>query len=140
MVARRVVRRRHVDRAARPRDRRPRHACRAALLHRRRAGGSGAVMAAQPPPRQLLLGRKVEVRVAVPLKDYVKVGSLVLTVTDLRVQFKIKKTTKKEPNTAEITITNLNPEHRAQLQTQGGKFILLAGYESTGVEQLFVGD
>lgn len=89
---------------------------------------------------QQLFNRQVECRFAVPVKDYQTQGQLVLTVTDLRVQFKVHKTSKKEPNKAEIVVTNLNKAHRALLQQQGGKFILLAGYQSTGVEQLFVGD
>lgn len=94
---------------------------------------------AAPAPK-LLFKRLVDVRVAVPVKDYAKVGSLVIEVTELRVSFKVKKTTGKEPNKAEVVITNLNADRRAQLQQQGGKFILLAGYEGPGVEQLFVGD
>ncbi len=94
----------------------------------------------QSSTRQALFKRLVTVRVAVPVKGYAQIGQLVIEVTDLRVQFKVKKTTKKEPNTAEVVITNLNADRRAQLQQAGGKFILLAGYESTGVEQLFVGD
>lgn len=97
-------------------------------------------MAQQSPPRQTLFKRVVNVRVAVPVKGYAQTGSLVLEVSALRVQFKVKKTTKKEPNTCEVVISNLNADHRALLQQQGGKFILLAGYESTGAEQLFIGD
>lgn len=57
-----------------------------------------------------------------------------------RVSFKITKTLKKEPNTSEIIITNLNPQHRANIQKKGVKIGFEAGYKETGVKQYFSGD
>lgn len=62
-----------------------------------------------------------------------------LQVSGLRVQFKIKKTLKKDPNTAEIIITNLNEDSRAQMKKKGARVILLAGYGNV-LQQVFQGD
>lgn len=61
-----------------------------------------------------------------------------LLIEGLRVQFKIKKTSRKEPNTAEVTIFNLSEQSRAGLK-RGAKLIVEAGY-STSISQLFSGD
>lgn len=61
-------------------------------------------------------------------------------VAGLRVSFKISKTLKKEPNTAEIVVTNLNPQHRANLQQKGVRLQLEAGYKQTGVVRYWAGD
>ncbi len=58
----------------------------------------------------------------------------------LRVQFKITKTDQKEPNTSEITVTNLSPTSRGRLQVKGVKVSLEAGYIGTGLTRLFYGD
>ncbi len=58
----------------------------------------------------------------------------------LRLQFKVTRTLKKEPNTSEITITNLNNDSRSALQKKGSKVMLEAGYRGTGVSRYFVGD
>lgn len=88
----------------------------------------------------LLFNRKVKVTIASPVKeDFKSISVDVLEVEDLRVQFKVDKTTGKEPNTAEVIISNLCSERRANIQKAGGKFILQAGYDS-GVGQLFIGD
>lgn len=60
-------------------------------------------------------------------------------VTDLRVQFSIKKTTDKEPNSADIRVFNLAKTTRAKLQGRGVPVILSAGY---GTQQgvIFSGD
>lgn len=58
----------------------------------------------------------------------------------LRVQFKINKSTQKEPNNSEITVTNLSPTNRGKLQVKGVKVILEAGYIDTGLTRLFYGD
>lgn len=92
-----------------------------------------------PPLEEALFGRRVSVLISSPVREFAKVGDLVVEVTDLRVQFKVSKSLGKEPNTAEIVITNLSRDRRAQLQQAGGKFILQAGYDIV-VEQLFVGD
>lgn len=89
----------------------------------------------------LLFKRLVRVTIATKVaEDYQSVTSDVVEVEDLRVAFKVVKTGKKEPNTAEVTISNLSPTRRASLQQKGVKFILQAGYEGTGIAQIFVGD
>lgn len=62
------------------------------------------------------------------------------TAPGLRVAFKIAKTDKKEPNTSEITVTNLAPSTRGRLQAKGVKVLLEAGYAGTGLSRLFFGD
>lgn len=62
-----------------------------------------------------------------------------LLIEDLRIQFKVKKTLKKEPNECQLTIYNLSPSSRAGLQTKGIKLILEAGYTNT-VAQIFSGN
>jgi hypothetical protein len=76
---------------------------------------------------QLLFDRRV--RVAVES----------LLITDLRVSFKVKKTSKKEPNTAEISISNLSEKSRAALQKKSVKVILEAGYVDS-IAQIFSGN
>lgn len=60
-------------------------------------------------------------------------------MTDLRVQYKVKKTSRKEPNSAEITITNLSQQTRAAMKAKGARVVLQAGYVGT-VSQIFAGD
>lgn len=57
----------------------------------------------------------------------------------LRVVFKIVKTDKKDPNTSEVTVYNLNPSSRAELQQKGTRVQLSAGYTDTGLSRIFVG-
>jgi hypothetical protein len=56
----------------------------------------------------------------------------------LRVQFKVVKSLKRDPNTATVTITNLNGDNRAALQEKGIPTILEAGYVDN-VSQIFAG-
>lgn len=56
-----------------------------------------------------------------------------------RVQFKVEKTLTKEPNTSSVTITNLAPQTRQQLQSKGVRVLIEAGYKD-GVERIFSGD
>lgn len=61
---------------------------------------------------------------------------------ELRIKGKVGKTYKPEPNTCEIQIYNLTPEHRAQLsRVKNPQVKLAAGYGdgSDGVMQLFYG-
>jgi hypothetical protein len=68
---------------------------------------------------------------------------------DLDFDFKIEKSAKPEPNTCELTVYNLNPEHQAQLEQlkpkekkQAAKGIgcrIEAGYLS-GTSQIWLGD
>jgi hypothetical protein len=60
-------------------------------------------------------------------------------ITDLRIQFKVKKTLKKEPNTCDIAVANLNESSRAQLQKKRFRIVLEAGYLDS-IAQLFAGD
>lgn len=88
--------------------------------------------------------------IATPSASFGTAGSLsnaiVITGTDddsvpgLRLVGKVTKTSQKEPNTAELTVYNLAPQTRAQMQTKGVRVILEAGYVSTGLTQLFLGD
>ncbi len=61
-------------------------------------------------------------------------------VAGMRLKFRITKTDKKEPNTSEITVTNLSPDRRKSLQKKGVKVMLEAGYRDTGVAKIFTGD
>jgi hypothetical protein len=60
-------------------------------------------------------------------------------IEGLRVQFKVKKTTTKEPNCAEVSISNLSETSRASLQSKGVRVILEAGYVGN-LAQIFSGD
>lgn len=61
-------------------------------------------------------------------------------ITDLRVQFKIKRSLTKSPDQSDITITNLSETTRHDLETRPLQVQLEAGYVSTGPRLLFVGD
>ena len=56
-----------------------------------------------------------------------------------RIQFKIEKNLGKEPNKAEITITNLAPTTRSQIEKQPLLVILQVGYAGQ-LTQIFTGD
>jgi len=86
-----------------------------------------------------LLGRKVRVLVARPVGFSKFDGNNAVSIEDLRVEFKVTKTLDKTPNTSEVTITNLNENHRRGFERKGLKFLLEAGYES-GVQRIFIGD
>lgn len=58
----------------------------------------------------------------------------------LRITFKIRKTSQKEPNTFEIVIYNLAPVTRANLQKKGVRVLLEAGYVGTGLLRICLGD
>jgi hypothetical protein len=80
-----------------------------------------------PNTGALLYARKVRVIVDTQL------------IENLRVQFKVKRTLKKEPNTAEISISNLNENNRALFQQQHQKVILEAGYQNS-IARIFSGN
>lgn len=62
-----------------------------------------------------------------------------LEVRDLRVTFRVEKNLSKEPNTLELTITNLSRTTRAQMQKKVAKVIVSAGY--AGFQRaIFAGD
>lgn len=56
----------------------------------------------------------------------------------LRVQFKVTRSLKREPNTANVSIYNLNPDNRAALQNKGIATIIEAGY-ADNISQIFSG-
>jgi hypothetical protein len=60
-------------------------------------------------------------------------------VTGLRVQFKVQKSLVPEPNTVDVSITNLAADTRAAMQAKGTKLLLEAGYLDA-TEVLFYGD
>src|SRR6187402_756223 len=68
--------------------------------------------------------------------------------SDLDCNFKVEKTLKPAPNNLELTIYNLNPEHRGQLEqmtpkgkqpTRGIACEIVAGYKA-GTSQIWLGD
>jgi len=60
----------------------------------------------------------------------------------LAVEFSVKKSLRREPNEAEITLWNLSREHRAALAAMeaDADTVLRVGYHDTGLEQIFSGD
>lgn len=60
----------------------------------------------------------------------------------LAVEFSVRKSLRREPNEAEITIFNLSPENRAAIAAMeaDAATILKVGYQDTGLEQIFSGD
>lgn len=97
-----------------------------------------------------LFNRRARLTIAVPVAtpgDYTHTTANVLTIEGgdgpnpgHRIQFKIKKSTAKEPNISELTVTNLSESTRKSLQTKHIKLALDVGYEQTGLVRLFVGD
>lgn len=86
-----------------------------------------------------LFERKCSLLVGKPPTNYVELLPGALEITDLRMQFRVEKTLSKEPNTCEVTVTNLSEKSRAQIQGKGLKVILQAGYPGT-IAQIFAGD
>lgn len=69
----------------------------------------------------------------------IRVGSLELTRID--VTFSVTRTLKPEPNTAELGIYNLNPDHRSQVESQVSVPVIIeAGYVGAGRSVIFHGD
>lgn len=99
-----------------------------------------------------LYGRRSKLTIAIPVKtagdykntttaDVVEInGGDEPSAPGLRIRFKVKKSREKEPNTAEILVTNLSPTRRQSLQVKGVKVLLEAGYAATGLSRLFAGD
>lgn len=88
-----------------------------------------------------LFSRRVKVVIAQPAPgadDFRTFSGRTIEITDLRVQFSVVKTSDKEPNTAEITITNLASATREGLQT-ASKVLLQAGY-GDDLGQVYYGD
>lgn len=98
-----------------------------------------------------LYGRRCKLTIAIPVAtpgDFKNVTNDVIEIdpndqpdgVGLRIAFKITKTTEKNPNPAEITITNLSPTHRSALQVKGVRVSLEAGYQASGTSLIFSGD
>lgn len=62
-----------------------------------------------------------------------------VVIEGLRITFKVERTTSKEPNTCEITVTNAAPATRALMHRKPLTAILEAGYDGN-LQQLFRGD
>lgn len=62
-----------------------------------------------------------------------------LEIEGLRVQFKITKSVSKEPNTCDLSITNLSETSRSSLTKAGAQVIVRAGYAEE-THQIFSGD
>lgn len=100
-----------------------------------------------------LFDRRCRLTIANPVKDATDFSSTTTDVIEIdggvtddrsvagmRISGKITKTTKKEPNTSEIVVTNLSPDRRKSLQQKGVKVLLEAGYRDLGVAKIFSGD
>ena len=105
----------------------------AELLSAARASAPVEAVAVNPATGQQLFNRAV--RLTIANAD----GSTALQTTGLRVQFKVKKSSRFEPNTAEIQVFNLNRDHRAALKDRGAAVVLEAGYTNT-LAQIFSGN
>ena len=87
-----------------------------------------------------LFGRKVSVTVALPKKgSLVEPGDTLVTFQDFKIVFEVEQNLNKEPNTAFISIYNLNSSQREDLSEKGSKVILSAGYNDN-FDVLFTGD
>jgi len=60
-------------------------------------------------------------------------------ITDLRVQFRVRKDLARSPNTCDVTITNLNDTTRSELETKPLNVQLEAGYDDV-YRFMFLGD
>lgn len=64
-----------------------------------------------------------------------------IEITQLRIEFDVKKTTKKNPNSGKITVTNVSRETRARFEDTKVRVVLYAGYkEHQGPLLLFQGN
>lgn len=114
--------------------------------------------------QQRLFGRRCKITIAQPfVKDYTQLGpsrgpgqgrfkgtvdighrdTIEINGGDsigMRVQFTIKKTSEKEPNTGEIVVTNLAESTRHAVAQKGVTVTVDAGYEATGITRIFRGD
>lgn len=87
-----------------------------------------------------LFRRKARLLIAVPVgTSLTQFSADVYEVEDLRLRFRVVKTLRKEPNTAEVTVTNLSQRSRAELQEKAFRITLQAGYADT-LSTIFIGD
>lgn len=88
----------------------------------------------------VLFDRRCSVLIGKPPADnFVLELPEVLKIEGLRVTFKIERDDKPQPNTLELTITNLSQDHRAQLEGKGFRIVVNAGYGDQ-VAQIYSGD
>ncbi len=85
-----------------------------------------------------LFQRTARVIAAKPTGFFAQGGNAV-EISDLRIQFSVQKTIGKEPNTCEITVSNLGRQSRTELATKPLHVRLEAGYDGAP-QRLFVGD
>lgn len=88
----------------------------------------------------LLFDRRCSVLIGpAPADNYVMQIPNVLKVEGLRVTFKVERDDKPQPNTLELTITNLSEKSRNRIEGKGNRVVLNAGYADQ-VAQIFSGD
>lgn len=64
-----------------------------------------------------------------------------LRIVGLDLSFKVFKSAKREPNTAEISVYNLSEDHRQQIEEARGLAVMVwAGYADPGASLIFSGD
>jgi len=107
-------------------------------------------VANDPRDGSLLFGRIARLTIAKPSGSFSDTdptaNTLVIGGGDdagspgLRIVGKISKSNQKEPNTAEVTIYNLAPTTRSQLQQKGLRVLVEAGYREAGLARVFLGD
>jgi hypothetical protein len=63
-----------------------------------------------------------------------------IEITDLHMTVQVKKSLKPEPNTAELKIWNLNPDHRSYLEQRKTSTVLIEMGYVDGISTIFLGD
>jgi hypothetical protein len=90
-----------------------------------------------------LYNRQVVVTLARPVAEgpqgFFRQQPNAIVVRDLRVQFSLEKNLEKDPNTCEVTISNMSEATRAEVQRKPLHVRLEAGYDGQ-LERLFAGD
>jgi hypothetical protein len=88
-----------------------------------------------------LFKRVCELVVAKPVNgSFVRTSPIsVVKISDLRVTFRVEKTLDAEPNSADVTVYNLNERSRGELQERPLKVGLYAGHNNSP-KKLFTGD
>jgi len=86
-----------------------------------------------------LYKREVEITLSRSTGFFEQDPSNQIIISDMRVQFNVTKNLRDEPNTCELTITNLASETRAALQVLPLHVRIAAGYDGE-TQELFAGD
>ena len=86
-----------------------------------------------------LYKREVEITLSRSVGFFAHDPANQIIISDMRVQFSIVKNLHSDPNTCELTITNLAPETRAALQVLPLHVRIAAGYDGE-TQELFAGD